>query len=122
MANKVTQWKEGESGNPKGRPKGSLNRTTAETRKFIQDIVNKKLDNLETDLVKMSPTNQWIILEKLTKYFLPALSKNDNTNDVSGEIKIKVVYEDESTPNENDGGVGEEPEEPSDDDKNTLPF
>lgn len=76
-----------------GRPKGAKNRTTEETRQLIQDIVNKNLDTLEQDLAGMSPTNRWIVLEKLTKYFLPALSKNDNNTTYQGAMKIVVEYQ-----------------------------
>lgn len=84
-----------ESAPKNGRPKGAKNRTTAETRQLIQDIVNQNLDNLETDLLNMSPTNRWMVLEKLTKYFLPALSKNDNNNVNSGQIKFVLEFPDE---------------------------
>lgn len=86
-------YKKGESGNPTGRKKGSKNRSTEEIRTFLQAIVNNNLSNLEADLVKMNPTNRWVIIDKLTKYFLPALTKNDNNNSNTGEITIKIEYE-----------------------------
>lgn len=97
MAKKL--YIKGESGNPKGRPKGTKNRTTEEIRQFLQQVVDKNLDNLETDLEKMNVTNRWMILNKITDKFLPNLSKNDNQNENSGEITIKVEYT--STPDSN---------------------
>jgi len=96
MGNTTTFSKHNQPAN-RGRKKGSLNRTTEEIRTFIQQIVDKNLANLETDLSNMNPTNRWIILDKITKYFLPALTKNDNNNMNSGEVKITVEYQD-STP------------------------
>lgn len=83
----------------KGRPKGVPNRSTEEIRNFIQMVVDKNLDNLEMDLMMMNPTNRWIVLDKITKYFLPALTKNDNNNINSGEVTIVVKYDD-GTPTE----------------------
>lgn len=91
-------YKKGESGNPTGRKKGSKNRSTEEIRTFLQAIVNNNLSNLEADLVKMNPTNRWVIIDKLTKYFLPALTKNDNNTTLDGGIKIVVEYKDEPEP------------------------
>ena len=93
MAKVKTSYKAGESGNPKGKPKGAKNRSTEEIRQFIQRVVDKNLDHLEEDLEAMNPTNRWVIIDKMTKYFLPALTKNDNNNLNTGEVTIKVVYE-----------------------------
>jgi hypothetical protein len=48
-----------------------------------------------------------MVLEKLTKYFLPALNKNDNNNVNSGAMKIVVEYTDakEEEQNGNTGPV-----------------
>lgn len=105
MANKATQFKKGK---PKtgGRKKNTPNRTTAETRELIQKIVNQNLDSLEDDLLMMNATNRWMVLEKLTKYFLPALSKNDNNNVNSGAMKIVVEYQKAKKEGEDDGTTG----------------
>jgi len=82
----------------RGRKKGSKNRTTEEIRNFIQKVVDKNLDHLEQDLEAMNATNRWVVIDKLTKYFLPALTKNDNNNLNSGEVTITVKYEDQTPP------------------------
>lgn len=94
MAKTATSIKKGQVLNPKGRPKGTKNRSTEEIRTFIQSVVDNNLTHLQDDLAAMNATNRWIILDKLTKYFLPALSKNDNNNLNSGEMTIRVEYED----------------------------
>lgn len=75
-----------------GRKKGSKNRTTEEMRNFMQKVADKNLNNLEEDLKLMNPFMRWTIIDKLTKYFLPTLSKNDINVEVSGNIKIEVEY------------------------------
>lgn len=92
MARKL--FKKGESGNPNGRPKGSKNRTTEELRMMLKQIIDDNLDDLYDDIRKMKPIPRAMILEKLIKYNIPALTKNDNLNNNSGEIKITVEYTD----------------------------
>lgn len=78
-----------------GRKKGVKNKTTEQIREQIKNVVSNKLDVFEADLATMSPFQQWQILEKVTKYFLPALNKNDDSVEHSGEIKIIVTYGDD---------------------------
>jgi len=89
-----TQFKPGN----RGRPKGSKNRTTPEIRTFIQDVVNLNLPKLQTDLEQMNPVNRWLTLERLMKYFIPQLSKNENENTNTGSMKIEVTYVDKPHP------------------------
>lgn len=98
MAGRSDNLKPRKKGDPKpvnaGRKKGTPNKSTEEIRKQIQNIVSKKLDVFEDDLSKMNPFQQWQILEKVTKYFLPALNKNDDTLTHTGGININVTFED----------------------------
>ncbi|RZJ82578.1 MAG: hypothetical protein EOO47_00070 [Flavobacterium sp.] len=84
-----------------GRKKGVKNKTTEQIREQIKNVVSNKLDVFEADLQTMSPFQQWMILEKVTKYFLPALNKNDDSVTHSGNISINISFED----NETEGGV-----------------
>ncbi len=98
MAGKNNNLIPKKKGDPKpanaGRKKGTPNKSTEEIRKQIQNIVSKKLDVFEDDLAKMNVFQQWQILEKVTKYFLPALNKNDDSITHSGGINIYVSFED----------------------------
>ena len=80
-----------------GRLKGSLNKTTPEIREAIQKVMSSKIDELESDLEKMNPFQQWMILEKVAKYFMPALNKNEDTVEHTGEVKITVCFSNGNT-------------------------
>lgn len=88
----MAKYKKGQSGNPTGRPKGTKNRTSEEMRLILKQIVDDNLEDLYADLKEMKPIPKAMILEKLIKYNIPALSKNDNNNVNSGEMKITVEY------------------------------
>lgn len=61
-------FKKGESGNRKGRPKGTKNKTTEEIREVISGIVSKSVDGILKDLKSMQPIQRVTIIEKLLKY------------------------------------------------------
>lgn len=92
MAKNANSFKPGESGNPNGRPKGSPNRTTAEIREHIQKVIDGQYERLQADLDSMSPFQRTMMVEKLTKFFLPQLAKNEDTVEHSGDINITVSY------------------------------
>ena len=89
------RYKKGESGNPNGRPKGAVARTTKEMKEALQLIIDNNLYRLQEDLDKMSPGIRWTVLEKLKKYVIPTMSQTKIDAEVSGDINIKITYEDE---------------------------
>ncbi|RKR82643.1 hypothetical protein BDD43_2828 [Mucilaginibacter gracilis] len=106
MSDKKNLFKPGQSGNPNGRPKGAKNRTTEEIRKHIQFVLDGQYQSLEADLDSMSPFQRVMMVEKLTKFFLPALAKNENDTNVLGEVKVTVSFVD--TPmRDNDSSTNE---------------
>lgn len=78
----------------KGRPKGSPNKTTKEMKELLQSVLSERLDELQSDLDRMSPGTRWTVLDKLCKYVMPSLSKSEIEGNIDGDIKIKVVYDD----------------------------
>ncbi len=80
-----------------GRKPGVKNKTTDQIREAIGQVLSNKIDELADDLLTMSPFQQWMILDKVAKYRIPALNKNEDTVAHSGEVKVIVTYEDTPT-------------------------
>ena len=66
-------FKPGESGNPKGKPKGAENKLTKEIRAKIGLILNNNIDKVQSDLDKLEPKDRLTILLQLVKYVTPQL-------------------------------------------------
>jgi len=81
--------KKGQSGNPNGRPKGAVNKTTAELKDLLVKVVGNQMENWEKDLEKIRKTNPEEAIRltaKLIDYVLPKQTKID----LEGELKHKV--------------------------------
>jgi hypothetical protein len=68
------KFTKGESGNIKGKPKGTLNKDTLKGRELFLQIMEKQIDNVEdalNDVLKENPAKYLDILSKLFKYFMP---------------------------------------------------
>ena len=61
----------GSTGNPKGRPKGSPNKTTTEMRDMITKFVGDNLEKIQEDFDKLDPAKRIEMLDKMMKYVLP---------------------------------------------------
>jgi len=85
----------GVSGNPKGRRKGAVNRTTEQARLTIARLANSGLDAIREDIDKIRKTNPIEaakIYLKLLEYIVPKKSHLE----IEGEMKhtiSKIVVE-----------------------------
>lgn len=86
--------------NLNGRPKGSVNKTTAQTKELLQKVVGKELDKLGTLLSKLDPAERINAIAKLLPYILPRsieVKAEVNTIDVftpeQREARIKFLNE-----------------------------
>lgn len=83
--------------NLNGRPKGSVNKTTAQTKELLQKVVGKELDKLGTLLSKLEPAERINAIAKLLPYILPR----------SIEVKAEVNTIDNSTREQKDARIRE---------------
>ena len=66
----------GHVANPKGRPKGSKNLTSAKVKKFLDQVVYGDMDLLKTDWRKLTSVQRVTLAEKFSKYVIPALGQS----------------------------------------------
>ena len=94
-------FKKGQSGNPKGMPKGIKNKTTQEMKVILNNVMANQLDNVHQaleDIRENDPARYIDALSKLIGYVMP--KKSDITTD--GE-KINITWHEtkEYIPDEN---------------------
>ena len=71
-------FKEGESGNPSGRPAGSENKVSTEVRDALKRFVESKADELPTWFDELSsPKDKIMAFEKLLQYVIPRQKEVD---------------------------------------------
>lgn len=61
--------------NVNGRPKGAVNKTTAETKELIQKIVSNELDKITDLLEKLEPKERVDAVIRLLPYIVPKQSE-----------------------------------------------
>jgi len=65
--------KKGQTGNPRGRPKGTPNKITTNLRQWVNDLLNDNRQTFEGDLKQLEPHQRVAIFEKMLSYALPKL-------------------------------------------------
>lgn len=66
-------FKKGASGNPDGRPKGSINKVTQQLRETITDFLETNFDNVIQDFEGLTPKERCKFYCDLLQYGLPKL-------------------------------------------------
>ena len=54
-----------------GRPKGSLNKVTKDTKELIKDLIDNNVKVIQKDLDQLEPIQRLNIIVKLLQYVLP---------------------------------------------------
>jgi len=78
----------GISGNYLGRPKGSSNKTSLETKKLISLFMNKKFKEIEKAWDSLEPLDKVKTYISLVKYVMPVLA-SVKVEDSNGEDVLK---------------------------------
>lgn len=79
--------KKGDVINPNGRPKGAINRSTAEIRKAFQLLVSDNLDRLQEDLNALAPEKRLAYIIKMAEFVIPKLQSVTLDNQLEIEYK-----------------------------------
>jgi len=69
--------KKGMINNPKGRPKGSVNKVTADLRNRISDFLDENWEQLQNDFDNLDPKDRLLFYERLLQYGLPKLQSTE---------------------------------------------
>jgi len=78
----------GQSGNPKGRPKGAANRTTTEVQQALLRLLDENLDNLSDDIKNLKGKERANLLLGIAKHVVPAAV---NPEKLSEEQLLQVL-------------------------------
>lgn len=83
-----------EKGNKKsvGRPKGSLNKTTARTKATIEMVMDNLAETIIEDLAQVNSSRRLQVYIDLMNYIKPKLSANKVESEVKQDTKIEVVF------------------------------
>lgn len=80
-----------------GRTKGTVNKSTAETKAILQKIVSTELDNLQQLLEDLNPKERLDVVIKLLPYILPKQQEIaiESTQSKFQPITVTIVQPDE---------------------------
>jgi len=76
--------RKGQTGNPNGRPKGSLNKTTKELKETVLAFLERNMADLQANYNQLEPKDKLLFFDKLLKYAMPT----------QAAVKADVDYED----------------------------
>jgi len=94
-----TSIKKGEVKNPRGRPKNSENKRTKEQREafeVVMELLEKRMMEGDDVINNLSPHRASELYTNMLNYKKPKLSqtKNENTNEITGDVKINICFKD----------------------------
>lgn len=86
--------KKGEILNPSGRPKGAANKTTSEIRAAFQMLISENIEQLQSDIDKLKPSERINIIMQMANYILPKMQTLNVTEMVNLEYKeLQILLE-----------------------------
>lgn len=94
----MTQFKKGESGNPKGRPRGNTGEKIKYIREWVISLIGSNAQSMAEDFKRLPSKEKWRVLTQLMPYATPkqteATVKADvNFSQLSDEQVDNIVRE-----------------------------
>jgi len=89
-------FKKGQSGNPAGKPKGTLNKATRDVREAIARFAEGNAEQFAEWIVKVAETDPAKAADlylKAIEYHIPKLARSEVTGPGGGPVEGKVVFE-----------------------------
>lgn len=81
----------GISNNPRGRPKGAIDRMTLQVKQTIVQFVNDNIEGIQDDFDTLDPKDKLIFIEKMLGYVIPRQQQNNLTGDVNfNQINLQL--------------------------------
>jgi len=87
-------FKEGQSGNPSGRPKGAKDKKTLQWEKFSEWFMGRGMERLEEEMGKLKGKDYVLTVKDLLEYFKPKLARTSTEIDFKGSLTVDVPDED----------------------------
>jgi hypothetical protein len=93
----MAKFKKGVSGNPNGRPKGSVNKTTSDMKDILNQALFGDADSIREDMAKLEPRDRLMLKAKFAPFILPTLKAVDNniTTGKDTSLGFTIEYKDE---------------------------
>jgi hypothetical protein len=89
-------FKPGQSGNPKGRKKGTLNKNTKQIREAYQKLTEENLDNMNLWLMQTAsedPAKAMDLMLRLSEYIIPKLARQELVGNDGEDLFKNIKFE-----------------------------